>query len=632
MPRKNRTNVAPPPIVPQDRDRHLQLSSLVAAFATAMIAAHVALRYGAPALKLESYPLYFALAVGAPPLLWDLVKDLLKREIGSDVLAGLSIVAAILLHEPLAGSIVVLMFSGGRALEEYAVANASSVLGALAARMPSIAHRRIGAVLSDVAVGEVVPGDTIVVFPHETCPVDGLVAEGHGRMDEAYLTGEPFQIDKAPGSAVISGAINGDSALTISVTTRAADSRYSKITQVMQAAERERPPLRRVGDRLGALYAPAALAIAAAAWIASGDPVRFLAVLVVATPCPLLIGIPIAFIGSVSLCARRGIIVKNPSAFEELDECRVAIFDKTGTLTYGEPDLAEISTAPGFSEEEALGLAAGLERYSKHPLAEAVVATARRRGAVVNEASKICEVPGEGLSGTVSGRKVRIADRRTFTRESIEGAAHLPPPTGGMECIVIVDGAYAALFRFRDTPRSDGLSFISHLGPQHRLSRTILISGDRESEVRYLAEKVGITEVYAQKSPEEKLAIVRSETAKAKTLFMGDGINDAPALMAATVGVAMGQKSDVTSEAADIVVMDTTLTKVDELMHISRRMRTIALQSAVGGISLSLIGIGFAATGHLTPVLGAIAQEGIDLLAILNALRAAFPPKELSDF
>jgi heavy metal translocating P-type ATPase len=597
-----------------------------------MIAMHVALRYGAPGLKLEAFPLYFALTAGAPPLLWDLVKDLLRREIGSDVLAGLSIIAAILLGEPLAGSIVVLMFAGGHALEEYAVANASSVLGALAARMPSIAHRRKGSVLSDVTVNDIVPGDTIVVFPHEICPVDGLVAEGHSRMDEAYLTGEPFQIDKAPGSAVISGAINGDSALTVSVTKRAIDSRYSKITQVMQAAERERPPLRRVGDRLGALYAPAALAVAATAWMISGDPVRFLAVLVVATPCPLLIGIPIAFIGSVSLCARRGIIVKNPSAFEELDECRVAIFDKTGTLTYGEPELAEMGTAPGFSEEEVLGLAAGLERYSKHPLAAAVVGTARRRGAIAHEASEIREVPGEGLSGTVSGRKVRIMGRGAFTKERIEGAAHLPPAGGGMECIVIVDGTYAALFRFRDTPRADGLSFIRHLGPQHRLGRTILISGDRESEVRYLAEKVGITEVYAQKSPEEKLVIVRSETAKAKTLFMGDGINDAPALMAATVGVAMGQKSDVTSEAADIVVMDTTLTKVDELMHISRRMRTIALQSAVGGISLSLIGIGFAAAGHLTPVLGAIAQEGIDLLAILNALRAAFPPKELSDF
>ncbi len=353
--------------------------------------------------------------------------------------------------------------------------------------------------------------------------------------------------------------------------------------------------------------------------------------LVIATPCPLLIAIPIAIIGSISLCARRAIIVKSPVALERIAECRTAIFDKTGTLTYGAPKLTEQLVAPGFAQKEVLTLVAGLERYSKHPLAHAILAAAKADGIPLPEAAEVSEPPGQGLRGTVSGRQVQVTSRGRLGAQQVAGLDQLPPVAGGLECVVTIDQRYAAALRFRDAPRAESRSFVSHLGPKHQFSRVLIVSGDRESEVRYLAEQVGITDVYAEKSPEEKLAIVREETAAAKTLYVGDGINDAPAMMAATVGMAIGQNSDVTAEAAGVVVMDNSLEKVDEFMHISRRMRVIALQSAVGGMALSVIGMVFAAGGHLSPVSGAITQEVIDVLAVLNALRAAFPPQVIHD-
>lgn len=274
---------------------------------------------------------------------------------------------------------------------------------------------------------------------------------------------------------------------------------------------------------------------------------------------------------------------------------------------------------------------ASLERYSKHPLSRAILEAAKGEGITLQDSSEASEQPGRGLRGTVSSRQVQITSRTKLVEEKLAGYDRLPPAAGGLECIVAIDQRYAATLRFRDAPRAESLSFVKHLGPKHKFERVMLVSGDRESEVRYLAEQVGITEIYAQKNPEEKLAIVRAETAKAKTLYVGDGINDAPAMMAATVGMAIGRNSDVTAEAAGVVVMDNSLEKVDEFMHISRRMRIIALQSAVGGMLLSVIGMIFAASGHLSPVNGAIMQEVIDVLAVLNALRAALPPKIIHD-
>jgi heavy metal translocating P-type ATPase len=611
---------------------HRRRTSVIALFAAAAIFVHLVLRF---ALRtppgIYQIPLLATLIFGGFPLVFELARHLLRREFGSDLLAGISIVTSVLLNEYLAGCIVVLMLSGGEALENYALRNASSVLRALAKRMPAIAHRKRDSVIADVELDDIAVGDTLVVYPHDVCPVDGTVIDGHGVMNEAFLTGEPFEITKAPGSAVISGAVNGESALTIAATRRAVDSRYAKIMEVMRESEQNQPHLRRIGDQLGAIYTPIAVGIAVLAWVISGEAVRFLAVLVIATPCPLLIAIPVAIIGSISLAARRSIVVKNPAVLEQITECRTAIFDKTGTLTYGEPKLTEQLMAPGFAQKKVLTLAASLELYSKHPLARAILAAARAEGLQLQQASHVSEPPGQGLRGTVAGHEIQLTSRGKLLSQNVPGAEHLPPIAGGLECILVIDGKFAATFRLRDAPRAEGRSFIEHLGPKHQFQRLMIVSGDRESEVRYLAEQVGITEIHAEQSPEQKLAIVRQETAVVKTLYVGDGINDAPAMMAATVGMAVGQNSDVTAEAADVVAMENSLKKVDEFMHISRRMRSVALQSAVGGMVLSLGGMMFAAGGYLAPVAGAICQEIIDVLAVLNALRAAFPPEVISD-
>ena len=607
-------------------------TTVIATLSVAAILAHLVLRFGFDARSpTNQIPLLVTLVVGGLPLLYDLLRKLLNREFGSDLLGGISIITSVLLGEYLAGSIIVLMLAGGEALERYALRSASSVLAALAKRMPSVAHRKRDSEIQDVALQEVAVGDVLVVYPHDICPVDGVVIDGHGVMDESYLTGEPFRITKTRGSTVISGAINGESALTICATQRAADSRYAKIMDVMRESESRRPTLRRLGDRLGAIYTPVALTVALLAWGMSGDAMRFLAVMVIATPCPLLIAIPIAIIGSISLCARRAIIVKSPVALEQIAECRTAIFDKTGTLTYGEPELTEQLIATGFVQTGVLMLVASLERYSKHPLARAILAAAMRAGIQLPEATEVSEPPGQGLRGIVAGLQVQVTSRNKLVAQGVSGVNQLPPIAGGLECVVAIDQRYAAVLRFRDAPRAESLSFVKHLGPKHQFRRIMIVSGDRESEVRYLAEHVGITEIHAQMSPEEKLAIVCAETAAAKTLYVGDGINDAPAMMAATVGMAIGQNSDVTAEAAGVVIMDNSLEKVDEFMHISRRMRSIALQSAVGGMALSVMGMVFAALGHLSPVSGAITQEVIDILAVLNALRAALPPRVIHD-
>ena len=605
-------------------------------------------------LTLSNLPLVVMLLAGGVPLVWDLLRKLLAGTSGSDLLAGVSIVTSILLGEYLAGVLVVLMLSGGAALESRAVSRAGDVLNALAKRMPTLAHRKTASGLTDIALSSVAVGDVIIVLPHETCPVDGQVVSGRGTMDESYLTGEPYRMAKAPGSNVLSGAINGQAAMEIRTERVAGDSRYAKIMDVLKASEERRPQLRRMADSLGALYTPLAIAIAAAAWFMSGSPTRFLAVLVVATPCPLLIAIPVAIIGAVSLAAKRGIVIRDPAILERLDTCRTAIFDKTGTLTYGTPLLTEIIPIGSLKREDILAIAASLETYSKHPLATAVVQAAAAESLTLLDVEELAEKPGQGLTGRVQKgtshseacdvhadgsqgdgsqiHRVAITSRQKLMHLDPQGVAALPAVAGGLECVVVVDGRTEALLRFRDSPRADGITFIRHLSPSHRLSRVMLVSGDRASEVQWLADVVGIKEVYAGISPEGKLKLVEEATTQAPTIFVGDGINDAPALAAATVGIAMGTASDVTSEAAGAVVMDSALERVDELFHIGRRLRTVALQSAVGGMAASLIGMAFAAAGYLSPAVGALVQEAIDVVAVLNALRVAWNPGSLSDY
>src|SRR5271165_7591910 len=351
----------------------LSKQTYIAGLALFAILLHLIFRY---ALHFAAFtynlPL-IATLLAAAPLLWVLLHKILKREFGSDLLAGVSIVTAILLREYLVAAIVVLMLSGGEALEEFATARASSVLDALARRMPSVAHRNEAGTLVDLKLADIRIGDELTVLPHEICPVDGVVLEGHGIMDEAYLTGEPYEISKTPGSLVISGAVNGEKALVIRAEKLAGDSRYARIMKVMHETEQQKPRLRRLGDQLGAWYTPIAVGVAAAAALLSGQAERFLAVVVIATPCPLLLAIPTAIIGAISLAARRAIIIKNPAVLERIEKCQTLIFDKTGTLTYGRPTLTEVLCAHGFDRTGVLRFAASVEQYSKHPLASAIV-------------------------------------------------------------------------------------------------------------------------------------------------------------------------------------------------------------------------------------------------------------------
>jgi heavy metal translocating P-type ATPase len=604
----------------------------IALFSALGILTHLISKYGLRTSP-EWYdsPLLLVLLIGGAPLIFDLLKRAARREFGSDLLAGLSIAVSIVLGQYLAGSIVVLMLSGGTALEDYATRRASSVLGALAKRMPRDAHRITNQGIQDINLDQVKIGDHLSVLPHEICPVDGTVTEGRGSMDESYLTGEPFLIAKVPGADVLSGAINGESALEISVNKLPVDSRYAKIMRVMQEAEVNRPKMRRIADRLGAWYTLLGISIAGLGWAIGHDPTRFLAVLVIATPCPLLLAIPVAIIGAISVAASRAIIVKNPAMLERIGSCRTVIFDKTGTLTYGKPSLTDIVCAPHVAPSHALAIAASLEQYSKHPLAGSLLEAARQDNIELLQPSEISEKPGTGLSGLIDTTFVQITGRASVLASHAIDKLELPPIDAGMECVLLLDGKYAATFRFHDAPRQESRSFVSHLAPQHRVNKVMLVSGDQEPEVRYLAAEVGIGEILFGKSPEEKVEIVRQEAKKGATLFLGDGINDAPAMQAATVGVAFGQNSDITAEAADAVVLETSLGKVDELIHIGRRMRAIALQSAVGGMALSMIGMFMAAAGHLAPVTGAIAQEVIDVAAVLNALRMTLPAKHLRD-
>jgi heavy metal translocating P-type ATPase len=482
---------------------------------------------------------------------------------------------------------------------------------------------------SDIPVGEIRIGDRLVVFPHEICPVDGTVTSGTGTMDESFLTGEPFRIRKTSGSQVISGALNEEAALTIIADKLAVDSRYARIMQVMRQAEESPPAIRRLADRLGAIYTPIAVLIALAGWLFSGQPERFLAVLVIATPCPLLLAIPTTIIGAISLSAKRGIVIKKPVVLEQVGDVRTMFFDKTGTLTHGEPVVTDIVCFSGSTTKEVLSLSSSLEQYSKHPLAGAVLRAAEEQDIPLQNVENISENPGEGLRGSVRGKNVLVTGRRKLKSEL---ASMLPASVSGMECIVIVDEQLLGLIRFNDRPRKESKPFIRHLKPKHHVRHLMILSGDRDIEVQHLAQIVGIDDVRSSLAPEQKLQIVREETAKTSTLFLGDGINDAPAMLAATVGVAFGQNSDITADAAGAVILEPTLGKVDELLHIGKRMRRIALESAVGGMILSSAGMIAAALGYLPPIIGAIGQEVIDLLAVLNALRASIPGKELQDF
>lgn len=560
--------------------------------------------------------IYLAITLAAAvPVLHRIGRELLAGNWATDLIAGVSIVTGIATGQYLVALIIIVMITGGGLLESYAVRRASSALSALAERMPSVAHRVMGEGHEDVTLEELQPGDRVLIFPHEVAPADGVVVKGQGRMDESFLTGEPWEVKKAPGVTVISGAMNGASLLEVEVLRRPADSRYAQIMAVMEESELKRPRIRRLADQLGAWYSPVALVIAAAAGWWAHDWQRFLAVIVVATPCPLLISIPVALIGSISRAARAGIVVRDPAILEEMPRVSTFIFDKTGTLTRGKPMLAAIH-ARG-DETEALAAIASLERYSKHPLAAPLLDAAEKRGLELWDAEEVSEEPGLGLSARRLGVRYQVVGRKQYPGE-------LPElPAGHLECLLLRDGQLLASFQFFDAPRPDTRLFLDHLGPKHGGTRTVLLTGDQEGAARVLAAQVGIREVLAAQSPEQKLEFVRRATAAGPTLYVGDGINDGPALTAATVGVAFGMTTNVAAATASAIILEPSLGKIDELLHLGLRLRRVALQSTVGGLGLSAVGMVLAAMGYLPPIYGALLQEAIDIASVLNALRTA---------
>ncbi|GDX36191.1 metal-transporting ATPase [Alphaproteobacteria bacterium] len=563
--------------------------------------------------------------------LLQIFKKILRGNLGADVIAFIALALAIYLHEYLTANLLILMIASGQGLEEYASSKASFVLEALASRNVPIAHLKINNQISEIKVDQIQVNDCLAILPHEICPVDGEVIEGMSTMDESYLTGEPFHISKTIGSKVLSGAINGENLLLIRAEKLAKESRYAKIIEVMKQAKDQKPQIRKLADKIGAIFAPLALLIAFASYYFTNSLENFLAVLTIATPCPLLIAVPIAIISAISISAKNGIVIRDPRILENLPICSTAIFDKTGTLTYGEPFLEEIICFNNFNDQQVLQKSASLERFSRHPLALAILKKCHDQFIPLLEVQNIKEQAGYGITGIINNKEITITNRDHLASNFL-GEAVLPATQAGLECLVVIDNKLAGILKFRDQPRLESHSFIDHLGPEHNFNKIILLSGDRHNEVEYFAKNLGIKEFYSSQTPEQKLAIVKNETKQAKTLFMGDGINDAPALMLATVGIAFGKNNNITSESAGAVILENNLHKVDQLFHISIAMRKIILQSAVGGMLFSLIGMIIAGYGYISPAQGAILQQIIDVIAIANALRLTFNNSITSDF
>jgi heavy metal translocating P-type ATPase len=465
--------------------------------------------------------------LGSIPCLIQIIHQLYQKNFGADVLAAMALLSSLGLHQYLTAILIIFMLATGQTLERYAKNKASSVLLSLAQRMPKVAHRQSNQRTEDIPLDQVQLNDVIILYPHETCPVDGIVLEGHGSMDESYLTGEPYQISKTPGSLVLSGAMNGESRLIIQTSQITAQSRYYSIIKVLEEAEQKRTRIRRLSDQLGMIFTPIALITASMAAFISHDPIRFLAVLVIATPCPLIIAIPMTIMSAISKAASQSMIIKDPSVLEQLPLCQTAIFDKTGTLTYGKPELTDIQTCSNFNETQLLQYAASLEQYSKHPLASAILQAAQVQSISLQEVDQLTERPGEGLQGIVDQHLILVTGRKNLLKQYPTWVKDIPQEQAGLECVMVVDGQCAGTLHFHDAIRAETKPLIAHLKPFHALKKIMLVSGDREREVKHFAQEFPFTEVYASQTPEQKLSIVQKEVALAPTVFIGDGINDA---------------------------------------------------------------------------------------------------------
>ncbi|MDQ8173003.1 MAG: heavy metal translocating P-type ATPase [Gemmatimonadota bacterium] len=576
------------------------------------------------------------------PVAWKTFAGLLRGQFAADVVAMLAIMGAMLLEQPLAGLVVVLMQTGGEALDAYAVARASGAVEALEKDAPRTAHRVVDGAVHDIEAIAIAPGDELLVRPGELVPCDGVVIGGTSHVDTSRLTGEPVPVRAAAGTSLLSGSVNQEGAITVRAVRTSQDSQYARIVDLVRSAQASKSPLQRTADRWAVWFTPLTIGACLVAWLVSHDWSRVLAVLVVATPCPLILAAPVAIIGGINRAARRAIIVRSGGALEALATVNTAVFDKTGTLTVGKPRVHQVVTDDGLPPEQLLALAAAVEQGSGHLLARVIVAAAEERGETVSMASELLETPGRGVTGRVNGRYVAVGSP-DFVRERVPALAArltaLEEHASGLRAYVATDGrredasgaeaapdARAALGRieFADELREELAPMFAELAALG-ITDAHLFSGDKTANVAKIAAAVGITQFAGDLTAEAKVAKVAAlEQRGRRVLMVGDGTNDAPSLSTATVGIALaGHGGGVVAEAADVVLLIDDPRRVPEAVRIGRRSLAIAKQSIGVGLGLSLVGMAFAAAGMLTPVAGALIQEAIDVAVILNALRAA---------
>ena len=570
-------------------------------------------------------------AVVLIPLTVDTVRSLLHGDVGVDAIALVAIAGALILGEQLAGAIVALMMSGGAALEAWAAGRARRELRLLVERAPRIAHRHGAEGVEEVPVENLVPGDLVVVRAGEIIPADARVEGSDAVVDQSALTGEPLPVTVSAGEEVRSGTSNAGNVFDARVTRPASESAYAAVVQLVRTAESDRAPFTRLADRYAAIFLPFTLAVAGLAWAASGDPVRGLAVMVVATPCPLILAAPIAFVGGLSRAAKAGVIVKGAGVLERLGSATAVLLDKTGTVTSGEPDVERIVRLGAMDEDEILRHAGSLDQLSAHVLAESLVRAAVARGLPLETPTHVDESPGRGIAGRVEGRRVAVGSTGWLEDRGYDGVRALADAAlddgdgaGRAKILVGVDGELQGVIVMADhlRPGADRIAAELHdAGVEH----VALVSGDRTDVAREVAAALGIDEVYAEQDPADKLRVVdevRNRTPGA-VVMAGDGINDAPALALADVGIAMaGKGATVSSEAADVVIVIDRADRIPFAVRVGRRSLHIARQSVVAGLALSVGAMGVAALGYLPPVWGALFQEVIDVAVILNALRA----------
>lgn len=567
------------------------------------------------------------------PTTFSVVRDLLRHRAGVDIVAMLALGGTLGVGEYLAGAVIALMLATGRELEARASARARRELSALLSRAPTVVHRVEGDTLITQAIDSVRSGDTLIVAPGEVVPVDGLLTSDIAVFDESALTGETALVERVMGDPVRSGGVNAGGAFRLRSTATADESTYAGIVRLVRQAQESRAPLVRVADRFALWFVPLTVAIAGLSGILARDPVRAVAVLVVATPCPLILAAPIALVGGMSRAARRGIVVKGGAALETLGRADVLLFDKTGTLTEGRARVADIQTDGSISADEVLQLGASLDQVSTHALARPIVQAARARGLRLELPDDVHEDAGRGVRGRVAGHRVMIGRAsyvvdggavptwaaRVRRRTAYEGLANV---------FVGLDGILVGAIVLEDPLRPDSGRAVARLR-RAGMRRVVMVTGDHPDVANAIASAIGVDAVYAERSPAEKVEVVRRERERGIVVMVGDGINDAPALAAADVGVAMGVRgATASSEAADVVLMVDRIDRLAEAVQIARRSHHIAIQSIAVGMGLSLVAMGIAAFGGLVPVVGAVVQEAIDVAVILNALRARGGPQE----